>query len=54
MDRFQCAKCTEVFYFDMELEDMTAEPGEKLPLACPICEHSWSVYLPEDSEGEAT
>jgi hypothetical protein len=33
---------------------MTAEPGEKIPLACPHCEHAWSYYRPEESEGEDT
>jgi DNA-directed RNA polymerase subunit RPC12/RpoP len=54
MDRFQCAKCNESFYFDMELEGMAAKPGEKVPLACPHCEHPWSYYRPEDAVGEVT
>jgi len=54
MDRFQCAKCGENFYFDLELEGMTAESGEKMGLACPHCEHAWSYYRPEENEGEAT
>jgi DNA-directed RNA polymerase subunit RPC12/RpoP len=48
MDRFRCAECGEIFYFDMELESMSAEPGDKIPLACPHCEHPWSYYSPED------
>ena len=54
MDRFQCAKCGESFYFDLELEGMTAESGEKMGLACPLCEYAWSYYRPEDNEGEDT
>ena len=54
MDRFRCAECNETFYFDLELEGMTAEPGEKLPLACPLCGHGWSLYYPEGFEGEGT
>ena len=30
MDHFQCAKCGESFYFDLELEGMTAEPPKHL------------------------
>jgi hypothetical protein len=52
MDRFQCAECREFFYFDLELDGMSAEPGEKLPLACPLCQHPWSFYKPEDWEIE--
>ncbi|UCG12083.1 MAG: hypothetical protein JSU72_16480 [Deltaproteobacteria bacterium] len=48
MDRFQCAKCGETFYFDLELENMTAQPEEELPLACPHCDYGWSFYQPED------
>ena len=48
MDRFQCEECSEYFYFDLELEGMKAEPDEKLALACPICQHQWSFYRPED------
>ena len=48
VDRFLCAECEESFYFDMELEGMTAKAGEKLALACPHCEHPWSYYKPED------
>jgi hypothetical protein len=48
MDRFQCAECGEYFYFDLELEGMTAEPDEKMDLACPLCEHPYSYYRPEE------
>jgi DNA-directed RNA polymerase subunit RPC12/RpoP len=54
MDRFRCAECGEIFYFDMELEGMTAEPGEKIPLACPHCEHPWSYYSPDDLDQKPT
>ncbi|MCG6944785.1 MAG: hypothetical protein LJE87_05510 [Deltaproteobacteria bacterium] len=54
MDRFQCASCGENFYFDLELEGMTAEVGEKMALACPHCEHAWSYYRPEEEAGEST
>jgi len=54
MDRFQCAQCKENFYFDMELEGMVAEPGEKVPLACPHCEHQWSYYRPAEDAREIT
>ena len=54
MDRLQCAKCGESFYFDLELEGMTAESGEKMPLACPHCEHAWSYYRPEEEERKGT
>jgi DNA-directed RNA polymerase subunit RPC12/RpoP len=54
MDHFQCAQCGESFYFDLELEGMTAEPGEKMPLACPQCEHAWSYYRPEGEERKDT
>lgn len=52
MDRFQCAECEQIFYLDMEIEGMMAEPGEKLPLACPHCGHSWSFYRPEETVKE--
>ena len=52
VDRFQCEECTEFFYFDLELEGMEAEPDGKLALACPICLHPWSIYRPENPEGE--
>ena len=48
MDRFQCAACEESFYFDLQLEGMIADPGVKLALACPHCQHPWSYYQPED------
>ena len=51
LDRFQCEECSEFFYFDMVLEGMRAEPGDKLALACPICQHPLSFYLPEDIAG---
>jgi DNA-directed RNA polymerase subunit RPC12/RpoP len=54
MDRFQCAECGEIFYFDLEFEGMTAFPGERLALACPSCGHQWSYYRPEPGEPEAT
>jgi DNA-directed RNA polymerase subunit RPC12/RpoP len=54
MDRFQCAQCSETFYFDMELEGMTAEPDEKVPLACPHCGHGWSFFRPEGVDREVT
>ena len=54
MDRFQCAECSEFFYFDLELEGMKADPGEKLGLACPICEHQWSFYRPEEYDRKET
>jgi hypothetical protein len=53
MDRFQCAECEEVFYFDLDFEGMTAFPGERVALACPHCGHQWSFYRPEDTEGKA-
>jgi hypothetical protein len=52
VDRFQCEKCSDFFYFDLELEGMAAEPDEKLALACPICLHPWSIYRPENPERE--
>jgi len=54
MDRFQCAQCNEIFYFDMELEGMTAEADEKVSLACPHCEHEWSYFRPADVDKEVT
>jgi len=54
VDHFQCAECEESFYFDLQLEGMTAEPGEKVALACPQCEHPWSYYKPEDMEVEGS
>ena len=54
MDRFECAECGEFFYFDLEFEGMAAEPGEKLPLACPMCEHPWARYRPEKMESEGS
>ena len=54
MDRFQCAQCNEIFYFDLEFEGMEAKPGEKVSLACPHCEHQWSYYRPEDFDKEIT
>ena len=54
MDRFRCAQCGGAFYFDLRLEGMKAEPGEKLGLACPLCEHQWSYYAPEDLDLEET
>jgi hypothetical protein len=33
---------------------MTAESGEKMPLACPHCEHAWSYYKPEEEERKGT
>ena len=54
MDRFQCVECSEFFYFDLALEGMKAEPGEKLALACPICQHQWSFYRPENHERKET
>jgi hypothetical protein len=54
VDRFQCEECSGFFYFDLELEGMKAEPGEKLALACPICQHPWSFFRPENSEREET
>ena len=54
MDRFQCAQCSESFYFDMELEGMEAKPGEKVSLACPHCQHQWSYYRPDEEDREIT
>ncbi len=54
VDRFQCEECNEIFYFDMELEGMKAEPHERLALACPVCEHAWSFYRPERLEKNET
>ena len=51
MDRFQCEGCGEFFYFDLELAGMKAEPGQRLALACPHCEQSWSFFRPEETEG---
>ncbi|MBW1980991.1 MAG: hypothetical protein JRJ12_07200 [Deltaproteobacteria bacterium] len=54
MDRFQCEECKEFFYFDLAFEGMSAEPGELVPLACPLCQHAWSRYLPDEWEHENT
>lgn len=48
MDRFQCGECNRFFYFDLELAGMTAEPDQRLALACPHCEHPWSFSRPEE------
>ena len=48
MDRFRCSQCDENFYFDLQLDGMEAEPGERVALACPFCEHQWSYYVPEE------
>lgn len=52
MDRFQCLECGEYFYFDMELEGMTASPGERVGLPCPHCMYPWSVYRPDDLDAQ--
>ena len=51
MDRFQCEECGQFFYFDLELEGIEAEPGQRLALACPHCEHRWSFFRPEEPDG---
>jgi len=51
MDRFQCEECGQFFYFDLELEGMEAEPGQRIALACPHCEHRWSFFRPEEPDG---
>ncbi|HYR02132.1 MAG: hypothetical protein H6Q51_1627 [Deltaproteobacteria bacterium] len=51
MDRFQCEECGQFFYFDLKLEGMEAEPGQRLALACPHCEHRWSFFRPDETDG---
>lgn len=51
MDRFQCEECGQFFYFDLELEGIEAEPGQRLALGCPHCGHKWSSFRPEKPDG---
>jgi DNA-directed RNA polymerase subunit RPC12/RpoP len=51
MDRFECEECGQFFYFDLKLEGMEAEPGQRLALACPHCEHKWSFFRPDETDG---
>jgi len=48
---FQCEECGQFFYFDLKLEGMEAEPGQRLALACPHCEHRWSFFRPDETDG---
>jgi hypothetical protein len=54
MDRFECCECGQFFYFDLDLAGMSAEAGQRLALACPHCEHPWSIFRPDESPDPET